>query len=619
MAENQFKDNEACSEKDNDSDKQETAVNLSSSCQLATSPSEQASGQTSDIDPFAYLKRDEFTSEIFKIEMNNLPKKCGIGQLRKKLVALGLKPRKVKVLQSGLYGFANFKCEEERQKALEVLDGLQWKGKQMKVKKANPSADPFLKKRKQEADGGPDSKISKTDSEDENLSLSERLNQAVSPLWKVPYDKQLEEKTSQTHSFIKRLGRDIEKNIFDQSLKDWFRSQFKNCKGLCCDLLPIKPSPVLNSYRNKCEFTIGQSPDGQDKTVGFRLGSYKGGSISVVEPEDCLIIPESMKHCVKTLQHFLQTLSDKPGFDPQTRAGNWKMVLVRTNQRNDIMMVVYFHPQKLPEEVIAAEKQKLREYFTTGLGREAGIKALYFQIQSDRHEQDEEIFCEHLEGDKFIMEDLLEMKFRISPQSFFQVNARAAEILYSTVGDWCNITSDTVLLDICCGTGTIGLSLAKRLKNVVGIELCKEAVDDAKINAENNGIQNVKFYCGKAETLLPSIIGQFDRNDVVAVVDPPRAGLHQDVIKAIRKCTGVKRLVYVSCKPTGALANLLDLTRSESRRVKGPPFRLIQAIPVDLFPHTPHFELVMLLEREDETIMASPERTAEETIINELL
>jgi len=178
------------------------------------------------------------------------------------------------------------------------------------------------------------------------------------------------------------------------------------------------------------------------------------------------------------------------------------------------------------------------------------------------------------------------------------VNTLAAEHLYMWIEEWCNLTRNTILLDICCGTGTIGITLANRVKHVIGVEISADAVEDAIANAKINNVMNARFHCGKAEDVLQLITYDIPpEDDVVAVLDPPRAGICMDVIRLIRQCTNITRLVYVSCNPSGATQNVIELTRQSTRLVRGPPFRLMEARPVDLFPHTDHCELIMRFER----------------------
>lgn len=544
-----------------------------------------------DFDPYAYLQRQEFTTEIYKIEINNLPKRLGYSQVKKKLFALNLKPSKVKLIDPGDFAYVNFRSEEDRQQALKVLNNFSWKGREIKAKNANPAADPFLKRKQDAAKCPKDSKRSRPNDEDDATPIVERLNNAVTPLWKSAYEDQLKKKHSEMVQYMKKLARQIERNNRGE------RWKFSRTVDLLQD---ISPSPVINGYRNKCEFTVGPGFDG-DNVVGFRLGSYVSGEVRVVEPTECVHVSPRTKLIVQIAQCYLQKHSKHGAFNPASKDGNWMQVTVRENRDDQAMAVFHFNQQNLDQEVVVAEKQKLKEYFVEGEGKAANITSLFFQLRTDRLAETQTP-PELLHGDEYIIQTLFNMKFRISPNAFFQVNTAAAEVLYRTVGDFCKLDKEkTVLLDICCGTGTIGLTLAKQVKRIVGIEICEEAVEDGKVNMKLNDIENAEFECGKAEDVLPRILRREVWNsaggELTAVVDPPRAGLHSDVIRAIRKNDTIKQLVYVSCHPKSALQNLLDLTRSESNRVKGVPFFLLKIKPLDLFPHTDHCELVLLLER----------------------
>ena len=181
-----------------------------------------------------------------------------------------------------------------------------------------------------------------------------------------------------------------------------------------------------------------------------------------------------------------------------------------------------------------------------------------------------------------------------------------------------SMDEETVLFDVCCGTGTIGLCLASKVKEVHGIDIVEEAIEDANANAKANGITNAQFHAGectcfiyfifisrsnqcffflgRAEFLLPELLKKSSDLKSVAVVDPPRAGLHAKAITALRS-SNIETLVYVSCDARAAMNNFIDLGRMTSNTYKGEPFVPKKVIPVDLFPHTNHFELIILFER----------------------
>lgn len=235
-------------------------------------------------------------------------------------------------------------------------------------------------------------------------------------------------------------------------------------------------------------------------------------------------------------------------------------------------------------------------------------------------------------GREFLEEEMLGTKFRISPTSFFQVNTPAASLLYDLVRQWCGeLDENTTIFDVCCGTGTIGLSIAKNstaLKEIVGLEIVEDAVMDAKANAELNGITNTRFLVGKAEDTITKVVSEYPDirrkrssteaassssaaplHKFVAVLDPPRGGVHPKVLRALRECEAITRIVYVSCNPNSLINDASVLSRATSKSTPGTPFIPIKAQPVDLFPHTPHTELVTMFQRgtaeADEAVKAS--------------
>ncbi|KAL2092207.1 hypothetical protein ACEWY4_012005 [Coilia grayii] len=548
---------------------------------------------------YPYVKEDLFTSEIFKVEIQNLPKFIGFNDLKKFLTKHGVNPHKVKLFGKQPFAFVTFKNQEERDKAMKVVHGVQWKGRVLSVKLAKPKADPMRKRKQEEADDSGES-VSKRQARNQDQGqsaepLSTQLANVVTPLWNLPYDKQLDRKEQEVVSILQQLSREIGKN--NKAMLPWLFVQREKNNGMCCPLEKIRPSPVQTEYRNKCEFLIGMGADGQDKTVGFRLGKYIGGSCAVVGPGDTIHVPAETKKVVQVIQDYIRTTPHSV-YSPETYEGHWRQLTVRTTRSSQVMAMVFFNPQKLSEEDIDALKKSMKMYFIEGEGKDSGVTSLYV-VRNGQRTSPDDLPCELVFGDEWIYEQLLGLKFRISPHSFFQVNTPAAEVLYSAVGEWAQLNQDSTVLDVCCGTGTIGISLAKRVKKVIGIELCQEAVADAKVNAELNGLNNVEFLCGKAEDVFPTVLNAVISPNVIAIVDPPRAGLHSKVILAIRRAEHLKRLVYVACNAKAAMNNFVDLCRAPSNRVRGAPFRPVRSMAVDLFPQTPHIESILLFERVD--------------------
>ncbi|XP_048126167.1 tRNA (uracil(54)-C(5))-methyltransferase homolog-B isoform X1 [Alosa alosa] len=281
--------------------------------------------------------------------------------------------------------------------------------------------------------------------------------------------------------------------------------------------------------------------------------------------------------------------------------GYWREITVRTNAAGNTMAIVYFHPQCLTTEDICIHKNALVEYFTKGPGSVCDLDSFYFQESSMTHCSHQESPYQLLHGQPHIHEEVLGYTFRISPDAFFQVNRAAAECLYQTVGDLSHTTRSDTLLDVCCGTGAIGISMSSRVQKVIGIEIIEQAVEDAKYNALLNAVSNCEFLVGKAEVAVPKLLPSLgSEGGLTAVVNPSRAGLHYRVIRALRNHPTIHRLVYISCKPGGeAMRNFRDLCCSseQQRKLTGKPFVPKVAIPVDMFPQTLHCELILVFER----------------------
>uniref|UniRef100_K7F2Q7 tRNA (uracil(54)-C(5))-methyltransferase n=1 Tax=Pelodiscus sinensis TaxID=13735 RepID=K7F2Q7_PELSI len=529
-------------------------------------------------DMYRYIKGDLFTSEIYKVEIQNLPKYIGFNDVKKFLAKYGLNPHKIKLFGKQTFAFVTFKSEEERDKAMKVLHGVMWKSRYLSVRLAKPKADPIVKKRKKDSEEEP---------------ITKQIADVVTPLWNIPYEEQLTKKKQECEQVLQKLTKEIGNN--NKALLPWLFVQKQKYNKICCPLEGVKPSPLQTEYRNKCEFLIGMGLNQEDKTVGCRLGKFLRLKISL--RAGVVNIPAVAKKVVKAFQDYIRS-TPYSVYSPETYEGHWKQLTVRTSKNDHIMAIVYFNPQKLNKEELVDLSTSLARYFTKGSGQDSGVTSLYFVEEGQRKSPNrEDLPLQHLAGDKYIYEELLGLKFRISPHAFFQVNTQAAEVLYKSISDWAQLNKDSTVLDICCGTGTIGISLAKKVKKVVGIELCQEAVEDAKVNAQINELNNIEFHCGKAEDIVPSLINVLASHNLITIVDPPRAGLHSKVILAIRRAEHLKKLIYVSCNPRAAMNNFVDLCRAPSNRVRGTPFRPVKAMAVDLFPQTMHCELLIFFER----------------------
>ncbi|XP_034408758.1 tRNA (uracil(54)-C(5))-methyltransferase homolog-B [Cyclopterus lumpus] len=437
----------------------------------------------------------------------------------------------------------------------------------------------------------------------DHLSWEERLADVVTPLWRLSYDEQLELKQKRQEMILSQLSVHLTGDLQSQS------SPVRSKTGF--PVLPVLPSPVRDGYRNKSTFSVNRGVDGNTKTVGFYVGTGRKGNIVCVNGDHLLNVPEKHKLVARCYQGFIRLSPLEPCLLFHT-GGHWREVTVRTNTEGRTMAIVYFHPQALTREEVAVHKADLVEYFTLGPGSVCQLDSLLFQETTMTRCTHEESPYQLLHGQPHIYEEVLGYKFRISADAFFQVNQTAAEVLYSTVRHLCFPNPDDggggtkvggTLLDVCCGTGTIGITISPRVDRIIGIELIEQAVEDARHNAALNEVLNCEFIPGKAEVALPGVMSQLSSEGgglVAAVVNPARAGLHHRVIRALRNQPAIRRLVYVSCKPDGeAMRNFRELccAPDPQKKLTGEAFSPTLAVPVDMFPHTPHCEVVLLFER----------------------
>lgn len=433
--------------------------------------------------------------------------------------------------------------------------------------------------------------------QNETASWEERLADAVTPLWRLSYQQQLQLKQERQENIVRRVS---------------------EAGGYGCPpVLPIRPSPVTDGYRNKSTFSVNVGPGGDPKTVGLYVGTGKDRSIVCVRGDHLKNIPEKHKQVARCYEDFLRMSPLEPCLLFH-RGGHWREITVRTNTAGHTMAIVFFHPQAMAPGEVQLHKADLLEFFTQGPGAVCQLRSLYFQESVMTRCSHQEAPFQLLHGASHIYEDLLGLRFRVSPDAFFQVNTAGAGVLYhgvrelSTAGEVGGAVggrSDAgeagrgraTLLDVCCGAGVIGISMATTVDRVVGVEMVEQAVEDARHNAALNRMWNCDFLSGKAEEVLPRLLPALgSERGLVVVANPSRAGLHYRVVRALRNLPSVRRLVYVSCKPEGeATRNFLELCCPPDPRKKltGQPFAMTTAVPVDLFPHTLHCELLMLFQR----------------------
>ncbi|CAF2823089.1 unnamed protein product [Rotaria sp. Silwood2] len=526
-----------------------------------------------------YLARDEYTSERFKLELNNLPKYFGFGDLKKKLKLLGVNFVKIKVPKSATHAYVNFRNEEDRENGLKLLTGWTYRGNRIEVSHAKPATDIMFRAAKpKKNDNKRDQNVGNQN--DSDLPDEIKIQNSATPLWNLSYEEQLTKKSTIVQEFLKGL---------EQKIKE------TSSKTVIIPFEGIKPSPVIDGYRNKCEFSCGKGNNNEDKVVGFRYGEYRYGIDRVGSPRVCKNVSDTMKLLVQHFQDHIRSRSS-PWYSGETHVGCWRQLTVRTSRLNHLMIMISFCQDQLSPEEIDEEKKSLLNYFTHDAGSICKVTNIIFNVEKNKA-GNELIQSEILLGESYIVEKLFDFQFHVSAKAFFQANTQGAEILYSLIKDSMKLDNETIVLDICCGTGTIGITLANNVKHVVGIEMNKDAVEDAKRNAQLNNINNIDFIAEKIENVIHKLVNKYDQQRLVAILDPPRAGVHRKVIQTLRSAENIKVLGYIACNPQLATHNLIDLNRPRSRAYQGEPFDVVTTTAVDLFPHTPHYELFILFQR----------------------
>ncbi|MFW5490120.1 MAG: 23S rRNA (uracil(1939)-C(5))-methyltransferase RlmD [Desulfovibrio sp.] len=340
--------------------------------------------------------------------------------------------------------------------------------------------------------------------------------------------------------------------------------------GLDCEDLVEQtiPSFDMQNFRNKMEFAFS------DQGPALHLGLKRRGSELVMNAEHCKLMPEPAMDIVQTVREHCRA-SGLPAYDRTNGSGVWRHLVLRRNQRGQFLVHLIAGKGGKLDQVIEPLAEAL-------LARFDDISTITLGIRSrrDKLAQAEESFAVH--GSGFIFEEMDGLRFRLVSDSFFQTNTPTAQQLYAQVLNMADLQGSEYVLDLFCGVGSIALQLARHAEEVSGCEISKQAARDAKVNAKANGLDNCKFVAGDVLKLLKNE----RRHPDVIVTDPPRSGMKPQVLERIMELAP-RRIVYVSCDPA---------TLGRDSRILSSKYTLKKAVPVDLFPHTPHVETAALFE-----------------------
>jgi 23S rRNA (uracil1939-C5)-methyltransferase len=325
-------------------------------------------------------------------------------------------------------------------------------------------------------------------------------------------------------------------------------------------------------YRNKAQFPVGA------RSGRVVAGFFAPGTHRIVDIERC-DIQHPLGNQIMTAVKELAQRFGVPIYDERTHKGVLRHVLARVGRgTGEAMAVLVTNGPEFP----AAQKiaKALMEQ----------VPAVVSVVQNINPEQTNVVLgrkSKVLAGKEHIIDYIGDLEFAISPVSFFQVNPAQTEVLYGKALEYAQLTGSERVLDIYCGIGTISLFLARKAREVIGVEVVPPAIEDARANAERNGIGNARFICGDAAEEMPRLAAEGTPADVI-VVDPPRKGCDEPVLQAMADM-GPERIVYVSCNPASLARDLAIL--------QGLGYRTVEVQPVDMFPHTSHVECVSRLER----------------------
>jgi len=381
----------------------------------------------------------------------------------------------------------------------------------------------------------------------------------------LPYDIQLEAKQKQVYDQLVRIGH-LEVPEFE----------------------PIVGSQKTRCYRNKLEFTFSdkrwilpeEDPESLDEKARCGLGFHVGKFFDKVLDIKCCHLQEEPSNEIRLFVREYALAHSLPFYNLRENHGLMRNMFVRTTDAGEVMLIICFAENN---PAIFGLLDAVSEQFPQ-------ITSLYYVINTKLNDSVSDQECILYKGEEAIYEKMEGLSFKIGPKSFYQTNTAQAYNLYKVAREFAALSGGEVVYDLYTGTGTIAQFVSAGASKVIGIEYVPEAIADAKVNAARNGITNCEFFAGDMKDVLTSgFIAEHGAPDVM-IVDPPRAGMHPDVVKTILEAAP-KRIVYVSCNPASQARDCAMLA---------PSYRITRVRPVDMFPHTQHVENVCCLELKED-------------------
>lgn len=359
---------------------------------------------------------------------------------------------------------------------------------------------------------------------------------------------------------------EVEASLKENHVKECFR----RIGGLEPKFEPIIAEGEIYGYRNKGQFPV--EIDGGEIKTGF----YANHSHRVIHCPGCKLQPKEFEIILNAFEKYIKS-ENITSYDETEHKGLLRHIYMRKGTfSGEIMVCPVINGKSLPNE------EKLVAMLTSACNE---ITSIIVNVNREKTNVILGRECRTIYGKDYITDKLCGLEFRLSPLSFYQVNRDRAELLYRKAKEYASLTGNETLLDLYCGTGTIGLSMAHDVKQLIGVEIVEQAIKDARINAENNGITNARFECNDASDAAKMLKNEDIRPDVI-VLDPPRKGCAPDLLKTVTEMNP-DRIVYVSCDPA---------TLARDCKILGEMgYETQKVTPVDMFPRTGHVESVVLL------------------------
>lgn len=343
---------------------------------------------------------------------------------------------------------------------------------------------------------------------------------------------------------------------------------FQRIGGLTPKFSPIIPSPDITRYRNKAQYPVRR------ENGILKIGFYAKKSHRVIDCEDCLLQPQEFTRVIEIIKNWINKFNITV-YNEEIGIGLIRHVYLRKAfATGELMVCIVANGKKLPESSSLIDALKTVEGFKT-LILNTNCNATNVVLGED---------CRAIYGEPYITDILCGVKVKISPLSFYQVNHDGAELLYGKAAEYATPTGEEDILDLYCGAGTIGLSMANKVKSLVGVEIIPEAIEDAKENALINNIENARFICGDASLAAEQLKAEGVTPQTI-ILDPPRKGCAQALLETVAQIAP-QRIVYVSCDPA-------TLAR-DAKHLESLGYKATEVTPVDMFPRTSHVESVCL-------------------------